>query len=236
MLRNGSAVISPRLQQFLDEAPVARAAHVPFLREAAASLPRGARVLDVGSGDAPYRELFDGLDYVTCDWVNSLYQPETPPDIEASADSIPLADATVDAVVCTQALEHMTEPWLVLEEFHRLLRPGGSLWVTVPLVWYLHEIPHDYYRFTSYGLRYLLERAGFVDTDVQPMNDSMATVSQLMSQLSHIIGPNDDGHDEVRRLCGELLAKLAPAIESYGHLDSRWLMPISFSARATKPA
>ncbi len=39
--------------------------------------------------------------------------------------------------------------------------PGGTIWLTTPLTWYLHEEPHDYYRYTSHGLRYLLDRAGF---------------------------------------------------------------------------
>jgi SAM-dependent methyltransferase len=227
--------VSARLQAFLDEAPQVREPHVPFLREAVASLPRGARVLDVGSGDAPYRELFEGLDYVTCDWPASQYTPDVPPDIVASADSIGLPDASVDAIVCTQALEHMPEPWRVLEEFHRLVRPGGTLWVTTPFVWYLHEEPHDYYRYTSHGLRFLIQRAGFTDVEVLPMNDSMATIAQLLTQLGHIIGPNDDGYDELRTMSGALLAKLAPAIESFGHMDSRWLLPLSFQVRASKP-
>lgn len=67
--------ISAALRQFLDEAPVAREPHVPFLLKAAASLAPGSRVLDVGAGDAPYRELFAGLEYLTCDWVDSQYAP-----------------------------------------------------------------------------------------------------------------------------------------------------------------
>lgn len=227
--------ISAALRRFLDEAPVAREPHVPFLREAAASMAPGSRVLDVGAGDAPYRELFAGLDYLTCDWVDSQYAPEVPPDIVASGESIPLPDASLDALVSTQALEHMPEPWVVLEEWFRLIRPGGTIWLTTPLTWYLHEEPHDYYRYTSHGLRHLLHRAGFADIEIRPMNDTLATLGELLTQVGYVIGPHGDGYDETRRMCGELLAKLAPAVASYGHLDSKWLLPISFAARATRP-
>ncbi len=101
---------------------MAREPHVPFLREAAAVDGPGSRVLDVGAGDAPYRELFAGLDYLTCDWVDSQYAPEVPPDIVASGESIPLPGRLAGRMVSTQALEHMPEPWAVLEEWFRLIR------------------------------------------------------------------------------------------------------------------
>jgi ubiquinone/menaquinone biosynthesis C-methylase UbiE len=72
----------------------------------------------------------------------------------------------VDAVLSTQVLEHVADPLSVLAEFFRVLKPDGRLWLTAPFVWYLHEEPYDYYRFTSHGLRFLLERAGFIEIEV----------------------------------------------------------------------
>ncbi len=206
---------------------------MPFLRQAFADVPTGAVVLDVGAGGAPYRELFSAFDYRTTDWAGTSHAPTTPVDYVAQAHDLPLETATVDAVVCTQVLEHIAEPVDTLLELRRVLRPGGRLVVTVPLTWYLHELPHDYFRYTPYGLRHVLEKAGFVDVDIAPMNDSPSTIGAILRQLRWILGTADDGHDARREAAGDLLAQAATMVESIGWMDTQWLMPVSFSATAT---
>ena len=227
--------ISADLQAFIAEAPAARAPHVRFLVSAIADLPAGSRILDVGAGDAPYRELFAEHDYRTSDWSGTFYAPDHPTDVVAPAHDLPLEDDSLDAVVCTQVLEHVPEPSEALSEFLRVLRPGGRLIISTPLTWYLHETPHDYYRYTSYGLRHLLDKAGFAEIVVEPMNDSPSTVAALLRHLRWILGTADDGLDERRVAAGDLLAQAAVMVESVGWLDTQWLLPISFSATARVP-
>jgi SAM-dependent methyltransferase len=226
--------LSASLQAFIAEAPVARAPHIPFLRGALEGLAPRSLVLDVGAGDAPYRELFAAFDYRTTDWAGTSHAPTTPVDHVAPAHDLPAGSATVDAVVCTQVLEHIAEPVEALAEFRRVLKPGGRLIVTVPLAWYLHELPHDYYRYTPYGLRHVLVKAGFTDIDIHPMNDSPSTVAELLRHLRWILGTADDGHDDRRQAAGDLLAQAAAMVESIGWLDTQWLLPVSFSATAFK--
>lgn len=228
--------VSDTLRAFVAEAPVSRAPHIWFLREAVADLAAGARVLDVGSGDSPYRELFASFDYLTNDWADTTYSPSASVDVVAPAHDLPLDDDSLDAVVCTQVLEHTPEPWAVLEEFARVIRPGGKVILTAPLTWYLHEVPHDYYRFTAYGLGHLLRRAGFVDVDIRPMNDSPSTLAELLRHLRWILGAADDGRQQSRDTAGALIAELSNVVEEAGWLDTQWLMPISFSATARAPA
>lgn len=228
--------LSPELRAFIDEAPAARAPHVAFLRCAVASLAPGAVVLDVGAGEAPYRELYAGYDYRTSDWAGTSHAPTTPVDYVAPAHDLPLAEASVDAIVCTQVLEHLAEPLDVLREFQRVLVPGGLVVITVPLTWYLHEMPHDYYRYTPFGLRHVLEKCDFVDIDIAPMNDTPSTIGALLRQVRWILGTADDGHDDRRAAAGDLLAEAAGMVESIGWLDTQWLLPISFSATARTPA
>jgi SAM-dependent methyltransferase len=66
-----------------------------------------------------------------------------------------------DLVLLTQVLEHIPEPQVVLAEAHRVLTPGGELWLSAPLFYEEHETPHDFYRYTQYGLQHLLQSAGF---------------------------------------------------------------------------
>lgn len=227
--------LSEALRTFVAEAPVARGPHIDFLVEALADLPPGARILDVGAGESPYRELFDGFTYLTNDWAGTTHQPDVPVDVVAPAHDLPLDDDSLDAVVCTQVLEHTPEPWAVLEEFARVIRPGGKVVVTAPLTWYLHELPHDYYRFTAYGLAHLLSRAGFVEVEVRPMNDSASTLAELLRQLRWNLGTADDDRRQSRETAGVLAAELSAVLEKCAWLDTQWLLPISFSATARVP-
>jgi len=68
----------------------------------------------------------------------------------------------VDTVTLFQVLEHIAEPQQLLDEVYRILKPGGRLIITVPFMWHIHEAPHDYYRYTRYGLEYMLRKAGFL--------------------------------------------------------------------------
>ncbi len=195
-------------------------------------LQPGCTVLDVGAGLAPYRELFTSFDYLTCDQQGATYTPETPVDIVASAYSIPLGSATLDAVVCTQVLEHLDLPGAALEEFRRLIRAGGKLLITAPFVWYLHEEPNDYFRFTSHGLRVLLERAGFSQIEIRPLNDSFSSLAQLVAHLGWMIGRPADGHNAEREVISITMSKTSDLIASFAGFDSQWILPLDFAATA----
>ncbi len=227
--------VSPQLRAFVAEAPAARAPHLDFLALASSTLSPGAKVLDVGSGDAPYRELFADHEYLTSDWEHASHQPGQAPDIVGPADALPLDADLLDAVVCTQVLEHVPDPARAMAEFFRVLRPGGSLWLTTPLTWYLHELPHDYYRFTSVGLSHLADQAGFQAHVIEPMNSSAATLGQLLRHLGYLLGSEPDGRDPLRVQAGRVAAELAPVIESFADLDTHWWLPISFSLSTHKP-
>jgi SAM-dependent methyltransferase len=71
----------------------------------------------------------------------------------------PLRDASLDTIFCCSVLEHVPDPWTVLGEFRRVLRPGGHVILSVPFLFYLHDAPRDYFRFTRYGVQSLAERA-----------------------------------------------------------------------------
>lgn len=131
-----------------------------FVREASASVPAGALVLDAGAGDCAYRPLFAHARYESADFCQ-VDKPYGEIDYICDLAALPVEDGRYDLVLLTQVLEHVQEPMAVLRELHRVLKPGGALWLSAPLFFPEHEIPHDYFRFTQYGLRYLLEHAGF---------------------------------------------------------------------------
>jgi SAM-dependent methyltransferase len=106
------------------------------------------RVLDVGCGEQPYREwLGEGCDYTGMDvdegaGVAIVIRPGEP---------WPLPEASYDAVICTQVLEHDSRPEHTLSEIDRVLRPGGVAVITVPFAYNEHAMPHDYRRFSAIG-------------------------------------------------------------------------------------
>lgn len=118
-------------------------------------------VLDVGCGRKPYRAWVVATRYVGVD----IDTPETrslgAADVYYDGRVLPFGDATFDAVVCSQVLEHVFQPEEFLSEIRRVLRPGGKLVLAVPFVWDEHEQPRDFARYSSFGVRDLLERCGF---------------------------------------------------------------------------
>lgn len=133
------------------------------------SLPRDARVLDAGAGEAPYRALFGHTRYVPLDdrrgdpgWdYRGL-------DVVGDVLRMPFRDGAFDAALSTETLEHLTDPAQFLREIARVLRPGGRLFLTAPLVFREHQEPHDYFRFTRHGIRFLVESAGLRAASVEP--------------------------------------------------------------------
>jgi SAM-dependent methyltransferase len=231
----GRAGVSERLRRFVAEAPWERESILAFVERAAASLAPGARVMDVGAGDAPYRELFAHVDYRTSEWEHSVHEDAQAADVIGPAHDLPVGDGELDAVLCTQVLEHVPNPAEVLAELHRLLRPGGTLHVTAPLVWELHELPHDYFRYTGPGLEALLTGAGFEAVVVEPRTDCFTTLAQLMVNAGAAMGRAPDGLDERREAAAAALRELAGDVAALAPLDAARAMPLGYQATARRP-
>lgn len=179
--------VSAELRTFVEALPLVRRSIFAAVREFARGLPEGTRVLDAGAGEAHYAEMFRHCDYVTADWANSPHARGRRADIVASLTHLPVADASFGAVLSTEVLEHVAEPSIVLSELYRVLEPGGRLCLTTPFVWPLHEEPFDFYRYTAYALRHLLERAGFVDIDIAARQGYFSTLAQVAQLLGWLV-------------------------------------------------
>lgn len=132
-----------------------------LLATTAAALPAQTRVLDAGAGEGRFRPLFAHTRYTGVDLAvgDSTWDYSGLAAINA-LERLCFADHQFDVVVCTQVLEHVAEPAAVLAEIARVLVPGGRLILVAPQSWHEHQVPHDYFRYTSYGLRHLLGKAG----------------------------------------------------------------------------
>lgn len=221
---------SEELREFIGESPFERSSIFEFVAAQARTLQLGTRVLDVGAGASPYRELFAAQIYTTTDHAVTLHGGEV--DIVAAAEAIPVDDASFDAVVCTQVLEHVADPLAVLSELHRVLVPGGRLIATVPFAWEEHEQPYDFFRYTRYGISRLLERAGFEQLDVRPRTDCFTTLAQLVRNVAWGMGTHEDGLDELRVQAHETLLAMSEALALLAPLDAERIFPLGFTVAA----
>lgn len=129
------------------------------MRELAPQL--AGRALDVGCGDRPYEKLVAERGYVGLEIDTPESRARGKADAYYDGRTFPFANGAFGAVICNQVLEHVFEPEAFLAEIARVLEEGGRLLLTVPFVWDEHEQPRDYARYSSFGLRSLLEKHGF---------------------------------------------------------------------------
>ena len=136
----------------------------------AANLPADAAVLDAGAGRCQHARYFTRQRYFGVDLaVGDQRWDYTRLDALADLSALPFRPGSFAAAIHVVTLEHVREPAIVLREIAGALVPGGSMLVIAPHEWEVHQAPHDYYRYTCYGLAYLLERAGMVEIDIQPV-------------------------------------------------------------------
>lgn len=127
----------------------------------AASIPRGGKVVDVGCGQRPYEDFFAHCEYVGIDVeASGRSAVHKRPHVYFNGVDLPFDDEDVDAVVCTEVLEHAVDPARLVAEIRRTLRPGGKVLITVPFMWGEHEAPYDFRRFSTFGVRRLLDEGG----------------------------------------------------------------------------
>jgi SAM-dependent methyltransferase len=109
-----------------------------FLR----AFPPGARLVNVGAGFRPSPRGFLGIDR----------EPYPHVHVRGDVGALPFGDGSVDGVLCEVVLEHVPDARGAIRELHRILRPGGELYVTIPFLWPYHASPHDYRRWTAAGV------------------------------------------------------------------------------------
>ena len=154
------------------------AARRQFLTEVWHDHPEDERVLDVGSGDGVNEQYVIPRHYIALDYPSDPQDRPLGtkhPDLWGDAQKLPFKDRSFDTVLLTEVLEHVPGSHAVLAEIHRVLIPGGTMVLTVPQSYRIHEAPFDYWRFTKYGLEYLFKANGFKVISISPSCDSYVT-------------------------------------------------------------
>ena len=166
-----------------------------WLAHVLARLPAGTRILDAGAGELQHRGLCQHLVYVSQDFcqyegagdgkgLQTGQWDTSRVDIVCDITAIPEPDASFDAILCTEVLEHVPDPVAVLREFARLLKPGGKLILTAPFASLVHFAPHHYCSgFSRYWYETHLPRYGLHIEELTPNGDWFAYCQQELMRL-----------------------------------------------------
>jgi len=147
---------------------------------------------DLGCGEAPFKDFF--LQYVDSytgvDWTKTLHNSQA--DVVSDLNKkIELEDGIADTLISLSVMEHLCEPQVFLNESYRILKKDGYFVLQVPWQWWIHEAPHDYFRYTPYGLKYMFEKAGFQEINIEATSGFFTTWILKMNyfSLNFIRGP-----------------------------------------------
>ncbi len=142
------------------------------------------RLLDLGCGKVPlfeaYRELID--ENICVDWENSLHGNSFLDHNCDLTQALPFSDGEFDTIILSDVLEHLPEPMNFWQEMNRVLNAGGKIFINVPFYYWLHEKPHDYYRYTEFALKRFAEMTGFEIITLRPIGGSPEIIADILSK------------------------------------------------------
>jgi SAM-dependent methyltransferase len=139
------------------------------------------KTLDFGCGRKPYRNIFRVSDYIGVDIEYSGHDHSNSlVDVFYDGSTIPFENDHFDSVVCFEVIEHIFNPDEMLTEISRVLKKDGIGLFSVPFCWNEHEIPFDYARYSSFGIRHLLEKNGFEILELHKTGSYLLVIVQLI--------------------------------------------------------
>jgi SAM-dependent methyltransferase len=139
------------------------------------------KILDVGCGQKPYQRLFTSSEYIGLELDTPANREFKRADLYYDGRTLPFAVNMFDSIICNQVLEHVPDPHSFLSEIQRVLKVNGTLLLTVPFMWDEHEQPHDYARYSFFGLRYLLNVHGFTIIEHRKTMADLRAIFQLIN-------------------------------------------------------
>lgn len=141
------------------------------------------KVLDYGCGVKPYKYIFNDC---SSSYVGADVGENPHADFRIEPDEkLPFKDEEFDVVLSSQVLEHVENTDLYLGECRRVLKTGGLLILSTHGTWQFHSAPVDVQRWTSYGLKKIIEKYGFKIKDFIPSLGQLALTSQLRLTFYH---------------------------------------------------
>ena len=165
-------------------------------------------ILDAGAGNFRFQAplIKKGYTYESQDF-DEVFDPNSRGKHTYVCDikNIPVESGRFDVVVCTQVLEHLTNPFIVFMELSRILKPGGHLYLTTNFLFPIHGAPYDFLRFTNFALDYLAKESNFSVVEIVPRGGFFSLCGKVIFDFPAIIkswllfgGVNPHGQREIK--------------------------------------
>lgn len=167
-----------------------------FFDKIKSEVQNGMKVLDAGAGEGTNAELFDSsaVEYIGVDSGVGHQDWDYSKVIDGDITNLTqFGSEEFDLIMLVQVLEHVEEPSDVLLELSRVAKKSGKIYIAVPQSQSVHQVPNDFYRFTPYGLRYLLEKCGWEVECVVPQlyGDLLANIRRLQWAINSSTKTNE---------------------------------------------
>jgi SAM-dependent methyltransferase len=141
-------------------------------------------LLDLGCGNVPLYGIYKDkvIDNICIDWSNTLHK-NIYLDYEVNLNTIiPLDSEQFDTILVTDVLEHIAKPELLMSEIKRLLKPNGKIILTVPFLYWLHEQPYDYFRYTEFALRMFCQQNNLTIIELEPYGGAIEVILDIVAK------------------------------------------------------
>lgn len=192
-------------------------------------------LLDLGCGHVPFYGMYrEYVEKVTCvDWAESLHQNQFLDHCHDLTQPLPLPDESFNVVICSDVLEHISQPANVWHEMQRVLKPGGVVLLNVPFLYLIHEEPYDFHRYTEFGLKHYAETAGLEVEELRSIGSITQVFANMLGKLL-IRLPGGTPLSRVAQKLGNFNSKTTVdrCLASSG--NSRW--PLLYFIVARKPS
>lgn len=161
-------------------------------------IPEGLKLLDAGAGEAKYKNFCTHLIYTSQDiaiydgvgnnqGIQKITRDYSKLDIISDIYKIPVESSSYDVILCTEVLEHITDPINVFKEFNRILKKDGMLIITAPFNSLVHYSPFHYFTgFSTYFYKYHLPKFGFEIEEIEANGNYFEYISQEIRRLNNI--------------------------------------------------
>lgn len=165
-----------------------------WVRDELSAIPPGQRLLDVGAGELQFAPQCAHLQYVAQDFagydgngdgkgLQTATWDQSRIDIISDITAIPVHDASFDAVLCTEVLEHVPDAVAALKEMARVLRPGGTMLLTAPMASLTHFAPYHFSGYSRYWYEYHLPRLGMEIQAIEHNGSFFGFVQQEVARI-----------------------------------------------------
>lgn len=145
------------------------------------------KLLDVGAGQMPWLDwINEDTEYVGLDVeaAESFGMSHSDKITYYDGSAFPFEDNSFDRCICIEVLEHTIDPDLLLSEIYRVLKPGGSVMLTVPWSARRHHTPHDFQRFTLEGLKLKFAKSAFSQVEIADRGTELGVIANKMMVLA----------------------------------------------------